>query len=43
MCKTRRKKAGVSQRRFYKQLIDRADKLYDAHLSRTKALKKAKG
>ncbi len=33
-------KAGVSEKRFYRQLIDRADRLYDAHL---KALKRAKG
>jgi hypothetical protein len=36
-------KSGVSQRRFYKQLIARADELYDLHLARIKARKKAKG
>lgn len=36
-------KAGVSGKRFYRQLIDRADKLYDAHLARLKADKKNLG
>src|SRR5207237_9995595 len=36
-------KSGVSQRRFYKQLIRKADKLYDLHLGRIKAQKKGKG
>jgi len=36
-------KSGVSQKRFYKQLIARADELYDVHLARIKARKKAKG
>jgi|SRR5882672_9584620 len=36
-------KAGVSQKRFYQQLIDRADRLYDAHLARLKMRKKSKG
>lgn len=30
-------KAGVSQRRFYTQLIAKADKRYDAHLQKLKA------
>jgi hypothetical protein len=34
-------KTGVSQRRFYKQLIDKADDLYGAHLEKVKAAKKA--
>ena len=29
-------KSGVNERRFYKQLIGRADKLYQAHLERIK-------
>jgi hypothetical protein len=36
-------KAGVSGKRFYKRLIDRADKLYDAHLAKLKASKRAAG
>jgi hypothetical protein len=36
-------KSGVNQKRFYKQLIARADQLYDAHLGAVKARKKAKG
>jgi len=36
-------KSGVSQKRFYKQLIARADKLYDVHLARLKQNKKGKG
>jgi hypothetical protein len=36
-------KAGVSQKRFYKQLIARADALYDAHLKRIATRKKSKG
>jgi hypothetical protein len=36
-------KSGVSQKRFYKQLIAKADALYDAHLARVKAEKKGKG
>jgi len=36
-------KAGVSRKRFHKQLIDRADKLYDAHLAKLKAPRKAAG
>lgn len=30
-------KSGVSQKRFYRQLIKQADKLYDAHLAKLKA------
>jgi hypothetical protein len=33
-------KSGVSQKRFYKQLIARADALYDEHLERIAARKK---
>ena len=36
-------KSGVNQKRFYKQLIAKADQLYDAHLAAVKAKKKAKG
>jgi hypothetical protein len=36
-------KSGVSQRRFYKQLVDKADRLYAAHLAALKARKKGKG
>ena len=36
-------KTGVSQKRFYKQLIARADELYDAHLANLKARRKGKG
>jgi hypothetical protein len=32
-------KAGVAQRRFYKSLIARADKRYDAHLAALSATK----
>ncbi|HEX3871740.1 MAG TPA: type II toxin-antitoxin system RelE/ParE family toxin [Pirellulales bacterium] len=35
-------KSGVSQKRFYKQLIAKADVLYDAHLAALKAKKKDK-
>jgi len=35
-------KSGVSQKRFYKQLIDKADKLLDAHLATLKAKRKRK-
>ena len=35
-------KAGVSQKRFYKQLIERADTLFDAHLAKLKAKRKRK-
>lgn len=34
-------KSGVSRRRFYRQLIARADRLYDAHLVKLKAKQKA--
>ncbi len=33
-------KSGVNQARFYRQLIARADELYDAHLAQLKAKKK---
>jgi len=36
-------KSGVSQKRFYQQLIARADKLFDTHLATLKAKKKGKG
>jgi hypothetical protein len=36
-------KAGVSQRRFYKRIIAKADELFDAHLAKLKAKRKAKG
>jgi hypothetical protein len=36
-------KAGVGQRRFYQQLIAKADRLYDAHLGKLKEQKKRKG
>jgi hypothetical protein len=35
-------KAGVSQKRFYKQLIDKADRMFDAHLAKLKAMRKRK-
>jgi len=35
-------KSGVNQKRFYKQLIAKADELYDAHLARVKAGRKDK-
>lgn len=36
-------KSGVSQKRFYKQLIDKADELFDEHLAKLKAKQKRKG
>ncbi len=36
-------KAGVGQRTFYRQLIAKADQLFDAHLARLKAKRKEKG
>ena len=33
-------KSGISQKRFYKQLIAKADALYDEHLERIAAQKK---
>ena len=36
-------KSGVSQRRFYRQLIAKADQLYDAHLSALRSQKTTKG
>lgn len=35
-------KGGVSQRRFYKQLLEKADRLFDAHLATLKAKRKRK-
>lgn len=35
-------KSGVSKKRFYKQLIEKADQLYAAHLAAAKAKKKGK-
>jgi hypothetical protein len=35
-------KSGVGQRRFYKQLIAKADELYDAHLAAMKKRRKGK-
>ena len=35
-------KSGVSQKRFYRQLIARADELFDAYLARLKAKRKEK-
>jgi hypothetical protein len=35
-------KSGVSQKRFYKQLIAKADELFDAHLMKVKLRKKGK-
>jgi hypothetical protein len=36
-------KSGISQKRFYKQLMARADALYDEHLERIAARKKSQG
>lgn len=36
-------KSGVNQKRFYRQLIIKADELYDAHLARIRNEKKGKG
>jgi hypothetical protein len=36
-------KSGVSEKRFYKQLIARADALYAAHLASLQPRKKGKG
>lgn len=36
-------KSGVGQKRFYKQLIARADARYDEHLAEIRARKKGKG
>jgi hypothetical protein len=33
-------KTGISQKRFYKQLITRADELFDEHLAKLKAKQK---
>ena len=35
-------KAGVNQKRFYRQLVDQADALLDTHLAALKAKRKAK-
>jgi hypothetical protein len=35
-------KSGVNQKRFYRQLISKADELFDAHLARLKAKRKEK-
>jgi hypothetical protein len=35
-------KSGVSQKRFYRQLIAKADALFDAHLAELKRKKKGK-
>jgi hypothetical protein len=35
-------KSGVSQKRFYKQLIAKADELFDVHLATLKTRKKGK-
>ena len=35
-------KSGVSKKRFYKQLMEKADELYAAHLAALKAKKKGK-
>ena len=36
-------KSGVSERRFYRQLIAKADALYDKHLATVKAMKRRNG
>jgi hypothetical protein len=36
-------KLGVSKRRFYRQLIAKADALYDAHLAKLKTTKRGNG
>jgi hypothetical protein len=36
-------KSGVSQTRFYRRLIAKADELFDAHLAKLKAKRKTKG
>src|SRR2546423_1322701 len=36
-------KSGVRQKRFYKQVISKADTLYDAHLAAIKAKDRGKG
>ncbi len=36
-------KAGVAQKRFYKQLVTRADALYDRHLAQVRTRKKGRG
>ncbi len=36
-------KIGVSQRTFYRKLIERADRLYDAHVAALQARRKGRG
>ena len=36
-------KSGRSQKQFYKQLLSKAEQLYDAHLAKIQARKKKKG
>jgi hypothetical protein len=36
-------KTGVSQKRFYKQLIAKADELYELHLTKVRSRRKGKG
>ena len=36
-------KSGINEKRFYKALIERADKLYDTHLDQLKRKQKGKG
>lgn len=36
-------KRGVQERRFYKELIAKADALFDAHLAKLKSKRKGKG
>ena len=36
-------KSGISEKRFCKQLIDKADKLYKSHLEKTRNQEKGKG
>jgi hypothetical protein len=36
-------KSGMSQKRFYKRLIAKADELFDTHLAKLKARRKEKG
>ena len=36
-------KSGHSQKQFYKQLLSKAEQLYDAHLAKIRTRKKSKG
>jgi hypothetical protein len=36
-------KSGIGQKRFYKQLIAKADKLFDSHLAELRTKRKEKG